>query len=350
MTSAVTTARYFSRSTLSFCDLGRVRVVDDGRDDLGRPPDPEDAVRPFDDGRRLVRRGGEDGLLERLVECPALGQDPAEVARLGRRRRVGGRGLGHVVPRLPALDVRERGLRLGPGRRLRGVARREIAELDDRLDLDDPGVARLGDGGLHGEPGVDLLGGDRADPLLGRELGLDPAVDDPLERDRGEVLPLLLDDLLLRRALGVGQVPGQDGRVDPAGTLVEPPLLDEHPILEFVLGDRLAVDAADRGQVLVVVGQRDGDAEDDDRQEDDQAEPEVEIEVPSVLGFPRGSVGALDDGLGTKGHGGGRFLSHGRLTPGMEGRGMVHRPSKGQCPSPIVDLPPGSVTEGSGRP
>ena len=55
--------------------------------------------------------------------------------------------------------------------------------------------------------------------------------------------------------------------------------------------------------MIVVVRQGDGDAQDEHGEQDDQPEPEVEIEVPSVLGFPRGSVGALDDGLGSKGHG-----------------------------------------------
>ena len=138
---------------------------------------------------------------------------------------------------------------------------------------------------------------------------------------------------------GLGQVAGEDGRRDPPVGLIETPGVDLDAVPKLVLRDRLAVDAADRREMVVVVVQAGGDREDEQREDDDQPEPEVQVEVPSVLRLPRGSVVALDDGFGTEGHGVGRFLSHGRLTPGMEGRGMVHRASESSCPRPYRRSP-----------
>src|SRR4029079_7282387 len=113
---------------------------------------------------------------------------------------------------------------------------------------------------------------------------------------------------------------------DPGLRLVETPGLDLITVGELVLGDRFAVDAADRREVSVVIRDSAGDDQDEDRQDDDQAEAEVEVEVPSVLGLPRRFVVAFDNGFCSKRHGCGSVpVTWPALGPGMEGRGMVHR-------------------------
>ena len=74
----------------------------------------------------------------------------------------------------------------------------------------------LGDRGLGEQPGVDVGVGDR-DALLGREVGLELRVDDPLERDGGELL-LLLGRWLpaAPSAWAVRQAAGRELRPDPA--------------------------------------------------------------------------------------------------------------------------------------
>ena len=64
-------------------------------------------------------------------------------------------------------------------------------------------MARLGDRRLLHQLGIDVGLGDR-DALLGREVGLDPVVDDLLERQRQDLLPLLIDELRLELGLGLG--------------------------------------------------------------------------------------------------------------------------------------------------
>ncbi len=160
----------------------------------------------------------------------------------------------------------------------------------------------LGNGRFDREAGVDVRRG-RGDALAGRQLGLELGVDDPLERDLLEAVALLVEALLRSAGLCLGQVPRGQGGVDAPLRLVEAEGLDGDPLPEVVDRDRLAVHAAHRLEVVVVVGQAGGDRQDDDRQQDDQAEAEVQVEVPSVLCLPRGSVGALDDGLGSEGHG-----------------------------------------------
>ena len=135
-----------------------------------------------------------------------------------------------------------------------------------------------------------------------RQLRLELRVDEPLERDRVELLALLVDDRLLGLRLRVGQAPGDVLAADAALGLVQPPRLDREAVAELVLGDALSVDAADRREMVVVPGQPGGGQEEEDRGGDDQAEAQVEVEVPSVLALPRGTVVALDDGLGSKGH------------------------------------------------
>ena len=77
-------------------------------------------------------------------------------------------------------------------------------------------------GRLDGEAGVDILRRDRH-ALLGGELRLELRVDQPLERDRRQLLALLIDGLLLASALRLGHVAGHDlGRGPPDG-LVEAP-------------------------------------------------------------------------------------------------------------------------------
>ena len=245
--------------------------------------------------------GREHGVEVGLVGLRVVLLDPAEVAGLRRRRRVGRDGLGDLVPGLAALQVRERliGLRLGGC--LLGGRRFDRALVGLGLDLDDPGVTGLRDGGLGGQAGIDVRVGDR-DALLGRELRLELRVDEPLEGDGGDLLLLLRDDLELGLRLRLGHVAGERLGPDPALRLAESPAFDVVAVEELVLRDRLAIDAADRREVVVVPGQAGGDEEDDDRDDDDQAEADVHVEAASVLALPRRAVGALDDGFGSKGH------------------------------------------------
>ncbi len=62
------------------------------------------------------------------------------------------------------------------------------------------------------------------------------------------------------------------------------------------------LDAADRHEVVVVVGQAHGDAEDHDGGQDDQSEADVEVEVLAVATLPVRLLGSLHDGSGSKGH------------------------------------------------
>ena len=106
--------------------------------------------------------------------------------------------------------------------------------------------------GLLEELGVDVLVAD-AHAFLAGQAGLDPVVDDALERARHQILALLIDELGLQLGLARGQLPGGDLRADAAPGDLEAPALDLGSLAELVLGDRLAVDAPDRRQVVVVV-------------------------------------------------------------------------------------------------
>ena len=314
-------------------DLGLVGAVDRGRRDLRRPTDAEDPVGALDDRGGRVDRSREESLEEGLVGLRVIGLDPAEVARLRCGGGIGRHGLGDVLPGLAALDVLERLLRLGLGVGLLRVGRADGAGVGGGRDLDDPRVALFRGGRLLREAGVDVLLGD-GDALVGGQLRLELGVDQPLERGRRQLLARTVKGLLLAGAVRLADVPGRHLVGDPPDLLVEPPRVDLQPIVELVLADRLAVHRPHRREVVVVVGQTRRHGEDDDGQDDDQAEAQVQVEVPSVLRLPRRSAGALDDGFGSKGHGRGSVLSHGRQTPGMEGRGMVHRPREGPCLPP----------------
>ena len=137
----------------------------------------------------LLTVGREDRLHERLVVAAVLGQ-PAEVAGLGREPGVGG-GPRDVLPRLAALRAgrgpagRDRGPPGGPPR----VALPVIG-VDRRLDLDHPGVALLGGRRLLDELRVDIRVAD-LDAVVGRELGHERDVDEPLEGEVRELLSAL---------------------------------------------------------------------------------------------------------------------------------------------------------------
>ena len=206
-------------------DLGLVgRVHRLGRD-LGDAADAEGPVGALDDGGRGVDLGREQGLEEVRVDGRAGAVDPAEVAGLRRGRGIGRDGLGDVLPRLAALEVLERGVGLGLGVRLLGRGRRDVGEVDDRLDLDQPGVTLLGRRGFLGQSRVDLVGRD-ADALGDGELGLQRRVDEPFERDRRQLVALLGDGLLLGGPLGLRQAAGQDRGRDPSIRLIEAPAVD----------------------------------------------------------------------------------------------------------------------------
>jgi hypothetical protein len=168
-------------------------------------------------------------------------------------------------------------------------------------DLDEPGVACLDGRRLLEEAGVDVGIGDR-DALLVGEIGLDAVVDKPLEGDRDDLLALLQHVLGLLFRLGGREVAGDGLRADPTVGLIQAPTLDQGAIAQLVLGDGLPGDAPDGDEMVVVIGQRDGDREDDDRCDDDEAEAEVEVEVPPVAALPGRFLGSLGYGLGSKGH------------------------------------------------
>ena len=185
-----------SRSMPAFCDLGLVGVVD-------RPPGRSRSTRPI---RKMPSspsmtavgvfgRGGEDGLHERLVVPVVLGL----AASRGRRPAaavvgVGRHGLGDVLPRLPALEVLERGLGLGLGARPSGPrSARSRRDRSAGCDLDHPDVPRSRASSPRRASRASTSARCRADAFADGELGLEPGVDDPLERDLGELLALLVD-------------------------------------------------------------------------------------------------------------------------------------------------------------
>ena len=155
-----------------------------------------------------------------------------------------------------------------------------------------PDVARFRGRRLLDALGVDVCVGDR-DALVGRELRLDAVVDDPLERKVARICWALVD---------------QSCRACSAWASVRRPLatwlairrscswsrhcLDGRPLAELVLGDRLAGDAADRREVVVVPGVADGDDEDEDRRDDDERRSRCSGKGPPVCGSRRVSWAA----------------------------------------------------------
>ncbi len=208
-----------------------------------------------------------------------------------------------------APPVRSSSARVGdrPGRGPLLGRRHQGARVELRSDLDDPGVTPLRRRRLLEELGVDV-GRRGRDPLLGGEPGLEPAVDQALEGQRRQLVAGVVQLVDLRLRGGLGQLSGHHRRADLAFRLVQAPGFDAQAIAQLVLADGLAVHAADRGEVLVVPGQGAGDDEDQHGQDDDDPEADVEEEVPPVLAFPGGALGALDDGFGFEGHGLGGFL------------------------------------------
>ena len=194
--------------------------------------------------------------------------------------------LGHVVPGLAALEVAQRLIGLGLGGRLLGLGRLGRAGAHLWGDLDHPGVALLGRGRFLGELSVDVGIGD--DDALGRrKVRLDPVVDEPLQRHRLDLLLLLLDDLrLLVAAWAWVRWPAASSvRMSRPG-FGQAPVLDQAAVHPLVAGDRLPGHAADRREVVVVVGQADRDHEDQQGRHHDQAEAEIEQGVPSVMALP----------------------------------------------------------------
>ena len=271
------------------------------RGDLRDPPDAEDAVLTLHDGGRRVQGRGKHRAQEGLIRLTVVRVQPAQVAALGRRGGVRGDRLGDLVPGLAALDVAQRLLRDRLGGRDLGGRWFHRASTDGRGDLDDPGVSRLTGGRLLDESRIKVRVRD-GDTFLGRDVGLDPVIDQALQGDPHDLLALLLDDLALDVRLGLGEAPRHGLRLDAPLGLVQAPGLDEGSVPQLRLGDGLTVDTAHGGKVVVVVRQPDGHQKDEDRQGDHQAEAQVRVEIPPVATLPRRFRGALDDGLGSKCH------------------------------------------------
>ena len=281
--------------------LGLVELIDLLVLRLGHAPDPEDTVLAFDHLGQAVRLHLERGLEEGFVERAVLGQDPAEIAALVASRHIGRDALGDVLPLRSALDVRAGVVCRGPCLGDLGRRRLDRAVADRRRDLDGPQVARRRGRRLLDQLGVDVGVADR-DALLGREVRLDPVVDDPLERKAVDLVGLVGEDLAGLLRLRVRQPAAGHLVGDTPLLLLEPPRLDLEPIGELVLGDRLAGDAADRREVLVVPRVADRDDEDQQRGHDDEHEGEGGEEGAPVSRVP-GIAGALDNRLCSKGHG-----------------------------------------------
>ena len=213
------------------------------------------------------------------------------------------------------------------------VGRRGRAGVGLGRDRDDPGVARLGRRRLRHQAGVDVLGG-RADPLRRRRAS--PGASASMSRSsvfgatsagsagRGSAAAVCA-------CASVSRPAGAPSRMRLSASL-DAGSARRVAVLEFVLRDRLAVDAPDRGEVRVVPGQAGGDEQDEDGGHDDEAEAEVGVEVPPVLALPLRPVGALDDGFGSKGHGVADPVEwRGRSLRGRRGAGIVpQRPRRGQ--------------------
>jgi hypothetical protein len=225
---------------------------------------------------------------------------PAEVAVLARR---GGRRdrLRDVFPGLAGLEVRQGvgGLRLRGG--LLGRTRLAGVGVVIGRDLDDPGVPLLVDRRLFEQLGIDVGVRDR-DPGLAGQAGLDHDVDEPLERQRTEAAPALLEELELAGDVRLAQPPLVAERPEPILRVGDPEALDREPVAKLVLGDRRAVHGC-RGPEMVVVPRPAGVAdEDEDRDRDGDGKAEVEEEGPPIAGVPAGAAGSTDDGPGTERH------------------------------------------------
>ena len=75
---------------------------------------------------------------------------------------------------------------------------------------------------------------------------------------------------------------------------VEPEPVDEAALVDVVLGDRLAIDLGDLGEVRAEVGRRGGPDQEDHPDEDDEAEGEIDVEtvpVPVVVAEPARPLG-----------------------------------------------------------
>ncbi len=311
--------------------------------DLADPADPVDAIGPDDHGRRLIDLGREERLQECFIRLGVVSLPPADVAALRGTRRVGRNGLGDVFPGGPGRQVGQRGVSLGLGGVDLGLGRFECSRIGDRLDLDHPEMPLLRRRRVLGESGVDLLGR-RGDAFVGGKLRLEPRIDESLERDRLDLPERGGDGLLLLGTLGLGHLASRYRVRDAATGLGQAPAVDGDAVAQVVLGDGLTVDAADRCEVFVVVVQSGRDEEHGDAHDDDDPESDVEVEVPSVLRLPRGSVGALDDGLGTKGHGPVDSCHMAGRRRGWRAAVWYTGPSKGRDRSVISVLPPESKT------
>ena len=205
MTSPRTTSRYFARSTPSLTSVSVYAASTASASISVTRPMRKIPSSPSMTSVGVFAVAPNRAVEERFVGLLVVLCQPAEIAGLRRGRGIGRDDLRDVVPALAALDVGERLVDRRPGGRDLFGGRRAGAAVGDGLDLDLPGVARLGGRGLLDEPCVDVGVGDR-DALLGRELRLDPVVDDALERERQELLALLLDELRLERR----PAPGSD--------------------------------------------------------------------------------------------------------------------------------------------
>ena len=268
-------------------DLALKRGVDDRLGDLGHPADAQDAVLALDDLGRGVLRGSHQGIHERRVEGRVLVDEP-EVAALV-PRLVRGHCLGDVLPGLAGLEVGERLLGRGPRLGLARCVGGAGAFGDRGLDGDHPRVAELGCRRLLGEARVDVRIGHRH-ALFRGELLHDPAVDQLLEGDGGALLLALVEDVEAGLRIRAADLPGGQQRPDAALRVVVAERVDLDLCRMLVLGDRLAVDAAGGGEVLVVPGRREGDDEQEQRCDDRDPEADVQQHRASVPIVPGAST------------------------------------------------------------
>ena len=193
-------------------DLGLVGGVDRLGRDLGHPADPDRCRRhPRRPRSGVLAVGGEDGLQEGLVglrvvapaiqpRSPACGAVEASVETV---LATSSQALPPVMSLSAASAFGLGGGVLGGGRARRRRGRSTgLTSMTQAWRVS--GVVASVTRRASMSSGVALT------PSCVGELGLELGVDQPLERDRRELLAHLVVGLRLGRALGLGQVPGRD--------------------------------------------------------------------------------------------------------------------------------------------